>query len=51
MTRHHEGALRMAADRDDCGGADQRVGEIAAGVVAEQGAEINRMATVLNEIG
>lgn len=51
MTRHHQGALRMAADRDAGGGADLRVGEIAAGVVAEQGVEINRMATVRDELG
>lgn len=51
MTRHHEGALRMAADRDGGGGVDLRVGEIAAGVVAEQGAEINRMADIRADLG
>jgi uncharacterized protein (DUF305 family) len=46
MTRHHEGAVAMA--RYVLGhGADQRVNELATGIVAEQSAEIARLQRLL----
>jgi len=47
MARHHEGALLMAQDVLD-EGEDVRVGEMAADVVAGQGAEIDRMRDLLD---
>lgn len=49
MVRHHEGALLMAQDVLGAG-EDVRVAQMAADVVAGQGAEIRRMQDLLGEL-
>lgn len=50
MVRHHQGAIAMAGDLL-AGGADPRVAEIAADVVAGQAAEVTRMERILSDLG
>ncbi len=46
MIRHHRGAIEMAGDVLR-GGSEQQINELASGIAADQGAEIDRMQDLL----
>lgn len=46
MIRHHRGAIEMASDVLR-GGSEQQINELASGIAADQGAEIDRMQDLL----